>query len=48
MRQQKKVFVESPKFEEGTFELMVNPWPTKEFATLSAERWKKKSDSSVR
>jgi hypothetical protein len=43
-----EVFVESRKFEEGTFELMVNPWPTKEFATLFAERWEKKSDSSVR
>ena len=50
MRQQEhatteEVFVESRKFEEGTFELMVNPWPTKEFATLFAERWEKKSDS---
>lgn len=42
------VFIDSPPFQEGTFELTVGPWPTVDFTTITADRWRKIPSPPVR
>jgi hypothetical protein len=41
------LFVDSPPFQEGTFELAVGPWPSVDFTTITADHWRKVSPPPI-